>query len=195
MALHIRYMLCDDVQGDVEALQAELESLVSAGEADSTTFSTAYGQDALQQQEAALQQQQAEAEAEVTHLMQQLREKRQSLLQQQAAAVELKQRVQDGKAALADVRQLIAAESAASTELLTQLQEAEREGLAALQLLRLRQNLAGREDALLQQKCRWVAICMDMGLALFGLGGSIEPLTRASTCNLQSHLQGWAPII
>jgi hypothetical protein len=130
---------------------------VSACEADSTRFSTAFGQEALQQQETGLQQQQAVAEAEVTCLMQQLREKRQSLMQQQAAAVEMKQRVQDGQAALADVRQLIAAESAASTELLTQLQEAEREGPAAQQLLRLRQDLTGREDALLQQKCRWDA--------------------------------------
>lgn len=139
-------------------MQAELDSLVSACESDSSSFSTAYGPDALQQQDTTLQQQQAAAEAEVMGLMQQLREKRQSLLQQQAAAVQLKQRVQDSQAALADVRQLIAAESAASTELLTELQAAEREGPAAQQLLKLRQDLAGREEALLQQKCRWVAL-------------------------------------
>lgn len=135
-------------------MQAELESLVSCFESDSRTFSSAYSAEALAQQDAAVQQQEAAAEALASQLMQQLRDKRQLLTQQQSSAKGLKQQVVDSQAALSDVRQLIAGESAASTELMVQLQEAERDGPAAKQLAQLQAELAGREEALLKQRCR-----------------------------------------
>lgn len=144
------------LQADIKALQAELESLVTSLEDDSSAFSTAFSQAALAQQEATQQAEEAAAEALAMQLMQQLREKRQALTQQQTSAKALKQHVLDSQAALGDVKQLIAAESAASSELMAQLQEAESEGSTAQQLAGLRQELAEREEALLQQKCRWV---------------------------------------
>lgn len=147
------------MQAGVKALQGEVEALVSALESDSSSFSSQFGPAAMQQQELTLQQEEAAAEAEVAALMQALRDKRQSLTQQQAAAKEAKQQVVNSQAAVVSVKQLIAAESAASTALMSQLQEAEADGPAAKQLAQLKQELAGREDGLLQQKCRWVDAC------------------------------------
>ena len=146
---------CCTVQAEVQALQGEIESLVSACECDSSSFSTAYSQAALQEQHAALQQAEAAAAAGVAQLKQSFKEKHQALTQQKAAALHLKQQVSDSHAAISSVKQLIAAESAASTELMGQLQLAETEGPAAQQLAALKQELGRREEGLLEQKCRW----------------------------------------
>lgn len=139
---------------------------MSSFEQHSTSFSTTHSQAALQQQEDALQHQQAAAEANVAQLMQQLRAKRQALTQQQAAAKALKQQVQDSHAAVSDVKQQVAAEAAVSTELMLQLQSAEsEEGVEAQLLVQLRRELAGREEGLLQHKCRSAAaaVCAARG--------------------------------
>lgn len=147
------------MQAGVKALQVEVETLVSSLESDSSSFSSRFGTAAMQQQELNLQQEEAAAEEAVAALMQALLDKRQSLTQQQAAAKDAKQQVVNSQAAVVSVKQLIAAESAASTALMSQLQEAEADGPAAKQLPQVKQELTGREDGLLQQKCRWVDLC------------------------------------
>lgn len=131
---------------------------MSSLRSDSNIFSTHCSQQALQQQAHAQQHAEAAAEAEAAVLMQQLRDNWRSLCQQQAAAKELKQQVLDSHAVVVNVQQLIAAESAASIALMTQLQAAESEGGTAKQLAQPQQELAGREVGLVQQKFRCASV-------------------------------------
>jgi hypothetical protein len=57
----------------------------------------------------------------------------------------------------AELKQQVAAESSLSTELLLQLEHAQREGPAAQQLARLKNELAEREEEQLCQRCRCAA--------------------------------------
>eukprot|EP00775_Hariotina_reticulata_P003554 gene3554-3823_t len=137
---------------EVVQLKEQVRKLVTAAEEDSDRFCAAFASPTLQQQEASYEQQERDAEASLQMKLQQLRSDRRQVLQQQQLLQELQQKVLDNKVAIQDIKVQIAAEAQISSDLLSQLDSAQRSGPAARQLAWLQRDIAERETELLDHQ-------------------------------------------
>lgn len=149
------------LQDEVAALEAEAARFVDGFEARCVAFSAAFAPGRLAQQQADIKAEAAAAEAGVRGALQAYRAERRALLAQQAAVKELRQQAADRHAALVEVKQQVAAESAMASTLAAQLLEAQQQGPAARQLAQLQASVAEREAGVLNQQCR--CVCWPLG--------------------------------
>ncbi|KAF8071389.1 hypothetical protein HT031_001474 [Scenedesmus sp. PABB004] len=140
------------LQDDVAELHQAAHALVDACEARADAFAASFGAEQIAERKAAVARQADAAQSRTHDAAKRALAARKQTAQAAAAAEELQQQVADARSCVQELQQRIAAESASSSELLAQLEQASSEGPGA-QLPRLRREISDREAQLRSMQC------------------------------------------